>query len=122
MIENEIKTTIYDAMIEQNAYYLGAENAPEKVAENLKQSGGTIPGIRPGNETVEYLEGVVTRITWGGGLFLALISILPDMIFTAMNLPVYFGGTGIIIVVGVALDTVQQIDAHLVMRDYKGFI
>ncbi|MDO4689860.1 MAG: preprotein translocase subunit SecY [Fusobacterium sp.] len=103
-------------------FYTALVFDPEKVAENLKQGGGTIPGIRPGNETVEYLEGVVTRITWGGGLFLALISILPDIIFTSMNLPVYFGGTGIIIVVGVALDTVQQIDAHLVMRDYKGFI
>lgn len=103
-------------------FYTALVFDPEKVAENLKQSGGTIPGIRPGEETVEYLEGVVSRITWGGGLFLALISILPHMIFTAMNLPVYFGGTGIIIVVGVALDTVQQIDAHLVMRDYKGFI
>ncbi len=95
---------------------------PEKVAENLKQGGGTIPGIRPGSETVDYLEGVVTRITWGGGFFLAAISILPHVIFTAMGLPVYFGGTGIIIVVGVALDTVQQINAHLVMRDYKGFL
>lgn len=103
-------------------FYTALVFDPEKVAENLKQSGGTIPTIRPGEETVEYLEGVVTRITWGGGIFLALISILPDMIFTSMNLPVYFGGTGIIIVVGVALDTVQQIDAHLVMRDYKGFI
>jgi len=95
---------------------------PEKVAENLRQSGGTIPGIRPGEETVEYLEGVASRITWGGGLFLAVISILPYVIFTSMGLPVYFGGTGIIIVVGVALDTIQQIDAHLVIRDYKGFI
>lgn len=95
---------------------------PEKVAENLRQSGGTIPGIRPGTETVEYLEGVVTRITWGGGLFLAAISVLPFVIFSSMGLPVYFGGTGIIIVVGVALDTVQQINAHLVMRDYKGFL
>jgi len=95
---------------------------PEKVAENLKQGGGTIPGIRPGEETVEYLEGVASRITWGGGIFLAIISILPYVIFTSMGLPVYFGGTGIIIVVGVALDTIQQIDAHLVMRDYKGFI
>lgn len=103
-------------------FYTAIVFDPEKVAENLKQGGGTIPGIRPGNETVEYLEGVVTRITWGGGLFLALISILPSIIFTSMGLPVYFGGTGIIIVVGVALDTVQQINAHLVMRDYKGFI
>lgn len=103
-------------------FYTAIVFDPEKVAENLKQSGGTIPGIRPGNETVDYLEGVISRITWGGGLFLAAISILPYVIFTAMGLPVYFGGTGIIIVVGVALDTVQQIDAHLVMRDYKGFI
>ena len=67
-------------------------------------------------------KGVASRITWGGGIFLAIISILPYVIFTSMGLPVYFGGTGIIIVVGVALDTIQQIDAHLVMRDYKGFI
>lgn len=95
---------------------------PEKVAENLRLSGGTIPGIRPGSETVDYLEGVVTRITWGGGLFLAAIAVLPFVVFTSMGLPVYFGGTGIIIVVGVALDTVQQINAHLVMRDYQGFL
>ncbi|MDR1834779.1 MAG: preprotein translocase subunit SecY [Fusobacteriaceae bacterium] len=95
---------------------------PEKVADNLKQGGGTIPGIRPGTETVEYLEGVVARITWGGALFLAAISILPVLIFTALGFPVFFGGTGIIIVVGVAIDTIQQINAHLVMRDYKGFI
>ena len=103
-------------------FYTALVFDPEKVAENLKQGGGTIPGIRPGEETVEYLEGVASRITWGGGLFLAIISILPYVIFTSMGLPVYFGGTGIIIVVGVALDTIQQIDAHLVMRDYKGFI
>ena len=95
---------------------------PEKVADYLKQGGGTIPGIRPGEETVEYLEGVVTRITWGGAISLAVIAILPMAIFTALGLPVFFGGTGIIIVVGVALDTVQQIDAHLVMKEYKGFL
>ena len=103
-------------------FYTAIVFDPEKVADNLKQGGGTIPGIRPGNETVEYLEGVVTRITWGGACFLAIISILPYTIFTTFNLPVFFGGTGIIIVVGVAIDTVQQINAHLVMREYKGFI
>ena len=103
-------------------FYTAIVFDPEKVADNLKQGGGTIPGIRPGNETVEYLEGVVTRITWGGAFFLAIISILPYTIFTTFNLPVFFGGTGIIIVVGVAIDTVQQINAHLVMREYKGFI
>ncbi len=103
-------------------FYTAIVFDPEKVAENLKQGGGTIPGIRPGTETVEYLEGVVTRITWGGAFFLAAISILPYAIFTSFGLPVFFGGTGIIIVVGVAIDTVQQINAHLVMREYKGFI
>ena len=103
-------------------FYTSIMFDPEKVADNLKQGGGTIPGIRPGIETVEYLEGVVTRITWGGAIFLAAICILPILVFTAMGLPVFFGGTGIIIVVGVALDTVQQIDAHLVMKEYKGFL
>lgn len=103
-------------------FYTAIMFDPEKVADNLKQSGGTIPGIRPGEETVEYLEGVVTRITWGGAIFLAAICILPIIVFTAAGLPVFFGGTGIIIVVGVALDTVQQIDAHLVMKEYKGFL
>lgn len=103
-------------------FYTAIVFDPEKVADNLKQGGGTIPGIRPGTETVEYLEGVVTRITWGGAFFLAVISILPYAIFTSFGLPVFFGGTGIIIVVGVAIDTIQQINAHLVMREYKGFI
>lgn len=103
-------------------FYTAIVFDPEKVADNLKQGGGTIPGIRPGTETVEYLEGVVTRITWGGAFFLAVISILLYAIFTSFGLPVFFGGTGIIIVVGVAIDTIQQINAHLVMREYKGFI
>ncbi len=95
---------------------------PDKVADNLKQGAGTIPGIRPGEETADYLEGVVTRITWGGAFFLAAICILPMAIFSALGLPEFFGGTGMIIVVGVAIDTIQQIDAHLVVKEYKGFI
>ncbi|MGL4391823.1 MAG: preprotein translocase subunit SecY [Fusobacteriaceae bacterium] len=103
-------------------FYTSIVFDPDKVADNLKQGGGTIPGIRPGEETANYLEKVVTRITWGGSLFLVLISILPMIIFTGMGLPVYFGGTGILIVVGVALDTIQQVDAHMVVKEYKGFI
>lgn len=103
-------------------FYTAIVFDPEKVADNLKQSGGTIPGIRPGSETVDYLEGVVTRITWGGALFLAGISVLPQIIFSAFDMQPLFGGTGIIIVVGVAIDTIQQINAHLVMREYKGFM
>lgn len=103
-------------------FYTAMMFDPEKIADNLKQSGGTVPGIRPGMETVEYLEGVITRITWGGALFLAAIAVLPAFIFTAVGLPVFFGGTGIIIVVGVALDTVQQINARLSEKEYKGFL
>jgi preprotein translocase subunit SecY len=103
-------------------FYTAIMFDPEKVADNLRQGGGTIPGIRPGQETVEYLEKVVTRITWGGAVFLAVVSVFPIAIFNAFGLPIFFGGTGIIIVVGVALDTVQQINANLVMKEYKGFL
>ncbi len=103
-------------------FYTAIVFDPDKVADNLKQGGGTIPGIRPGEETAEYLEGVVTRITWGGAIFLALLCVLPMAIFKSLGLPEFFGGTGMIIVVGVAIDTIQQLDAHLVVKDYKGFI
>ncbi|MBC2856349.1 MAG: preprotein translocase subunit SecY [Cetobacterium sp.] len=103
-------------------FYTAIVFDPEKVAENLKQGGGTIPSIRPGSDTADYLEGVVTRITWGGAIFLAAIAILPMILFKSFGLPIFFGGTGIIIVVGVALDTIQQIDAHLIMKEYKGFL
>ncbi|MGL5054557.1 MAG: preprotein translocase subunit SecY [Fusobacteriaceae bacterium] len=103
-------------------FYTAIVFDPDKVADNLKQGGGTIPGIRPGEDTAEYLEGVVTRITWGGAIFLAIICILPNLIFGALGLPHFFGGTGMIIVVGVAIDTIQQIDSHMVVKEYKGFI
>ncbi len=103
-------------------FYTAMMFDPEKIADNLKQGGGTIPGIRPGVETVEYLERVITRITWGGAVFLAAIAVLPTFIFTSAGLPVFFGGTGIIIVVGVALDTVQQINARLSEKAYQGFL
>jgi len=103
-------------------FYTAMMFDPEKVADNLKQSGGTIPGIRPGLETVEYLEKVVTRITWVGATFLTLVAIGPVFIFSTLNMPVFFQGTGIIIMVGVGIDTIQQINAQLVMKNYKGFI
>lgn len=103
-------------------FYTAMTFDPEKVAENLKKSGGAIPGIRPGSETVDYLENVVTKITWGGAIFLGLIAILPNAIFSTLGVSMALGGTGILIVVGVALDTVQQINANLVMRDYEGFM
>ena len=103
-------------------FYTAMMFDPEKVAENLKQSGATIPGIRPGIETVEYLEKVVTRITWVGATFLTFVAVGPVFIFSALNMPIFFQGTGIIIMVGVGIDTIQQINAQLVMKNYKGFI
>ena len=103
-------------------FYTALMFDPEKVAENLKKGGGSVPGIRPGAETVDYLERVVTRITWIGAIFLSLLAVLPIIVFNVMNMPIYLGGTGLLIVVGVALDFVQQVNAHLVMRDYEGFI
>jgi preprotein translocase subunit SecY len=103
-------------------FYTALMFDPEKVAENLKKGGGSVPGIRPGVETVDYLERVVTRITWIGAVFLSLLAVMPIIVFDMMNMPIYLGGTGLLIVVGVALDFVQQVNAHLVMRDYEGFI
>lgn len=103
-------------------FYTAVMFDPEKIADNLKKSGGTIPGIRPGKETVDYLENVVTRVTVGGAVFLALIAVLPMVAMGLFNLPFSLGGTGLLIVVGVALDLIQQINVNLVMREYEGFM
>jgi len=95
---------------------------PIDVADNMKKYGGYIPGIRPGSKTAEFIERVLDRITLVGALYLAAISILPEILITQMNVPFYFGGTSLLIVVGVALDTVQQVESHLLMRHYEGFL
>jgi preprotein translocase subunit SecY len=95
---------------------------PTDVADNMKKYGGFIPGIRPGSKTAEFIERVLDRITLVGALYLAAISILPEILITWMNVPFYFGGTSLLIVVGVALDTVQQVESHLLMRHYEGFL
>jgi preprotein translocase subunit SecY len=95
---------------------------PTDVADNMKKYGGYIPGIRPGSKTAEFIERVLDRITLVGALYLAAISILPEVLITQMNVPFYFGGTSLLIVVGVALDTVQQVESHLLMRHYEGFL
>lgn len=95
---------------------------PADVAENLKKYGGFIPGIRPGGKTAEFIERVLDRITFVGAVYLALISIFPEVLIIWANVPFFFGGTSLLIVVGVALDTAQQIEAHLLMRHYEGFI
>ncbi len=95
---------------------------PADVAENLKKYGGFIPGIRPGVKTAEFIEKVLDRITFVGAVYLALISIFPELLIIWANVPFFFGGTSLLIVVGVALDTAQQIEAHLLMRHYEGFL
>ena len=102
-------------------FYTYATFNPAEVSNNIKKNGGFIPGIRAGKPTTEYLSSVISKITWFGGFFLALIAILPMLIrFTGLN--VAFGGTSILIVVGVALETVQQLESQLMMRHYKGFL
>jgi preprotein translocase subunit SecY len=88
----------------------------------MKKYGGFIPGVRPGKKTAEYIDRTLTRITLPGALFLALISVLPDYLIRWFNVPFYFGGTSLLIVVSVTLDTVTQIQAHLLAHQYEGLI
>ena len=95
---------------------------PIDLAENMKKYGGYIPGIRPGKRTSDYIDKVLTRITLPGAMFFAVVAILPYIILGQINVQYYFGGTGLLIIVGVALDTLQQIESHLIMRHYEGFM
>jgi len=95
---------------------------PIDLSENLKKQGGFIPGVKPGAKTAEYIDSVVTRITLPGAIFLTLIALLPVVISRAMNVPFAFGGTSLLIVVGVALDTLAQMQQHLLLRKYDGFM
>jgi preprotein translocase subunit SecY len=102
-------------------FYTAVTFNPVDVAENLKKGGGFVPGIRPGKKTAEYIDRVLTRITCAGAVYLSAVCILPQLLQARYNVPFYFGGTGLLIVVGVALDTVQQIESHLITRNYEGF-
>ena len=102
-------------------FYTYATFNPAEVSSNIKKNGGFIPGIRAGKPTTQYLSSIISKLTWFGGLFLALIAILP-MLLRFTNLNIAFGGTSILIVVGVALETVQQLESQLAMRHYKGFL
>ena len=102
-------------------FYTAVVFNPVDVADNLKKFGGYIPGIRPGQKTAEHIERVLTRLTAGAALYLASVCVLPNALLAAYpNLPFYFGGTALLIVVGVALDTVNQIESHLITRSYEG--
>ena len=102
-------------------FYTYAMMNPAEISTNIKKNGGFIPGIRAGKPTTEYLSSVISKITWFGGFYLAIIAILPMMLrFTSLD--VTFGGTALLIIVGVALETIQQLESQLVMRHYKGFL
>lgn len=103
-------------------FYTAAQFQPIEVANNLKKYGGFVPGLRPGRPTAEYLDRVMTRITLAGALFLAFIAVLPNIMSRITSLPISFGGTGLLIVVGVALDVMKQIETQLLMRQYQGFM
>ena len=103
-------------------FYNSVSINPQDLAENMKKSGGFIPGYRPGDSTAKYIEWVLERITLGGALFVAAIAVLPDWMRANMNVPFFFGGTALLIVVGVALDTMGQLEAQLIMRHYEGFL
>jgi preprotein translocase subunit SecY len=95
---------------------------PIDLAENLKKQGGFIPGVKPGARTAEYIDQVVSRITFPGAIFLTIVALLPVVVATAINVPFTFGGTSLLIVVGVALDTLAQMQQHLLLRKYDGFM
>lgn len=104
-------------------FYTAITTNPRDIANNMQKYGGFIPGIRPGKPTADYLDRIVTRITLVGAIFLGIIAILPNFMIRATNIPgLYFGGTSLLIVVGVALETMKQIEAHLIMRQYQGFL
>jgi preprotein translocase subunit SecY len=101
-------------------FYTAVTFQPVDVAENLKKQQANIPGIRPGRQTAEYIDRVLTRLTVAGAIYIAVICVVPSVIATSMRVPFQFGGTSLMIVVGVALETVNQIEAHLISRSYEG--
>nr|AKQ03614.1 preprotein translocase, SecY subunit [uncultured candidate division Zixibacteria bacterium Rifle_16ft_4_minimus_38126] len=114
---------IYALLIVFFAYfYTAVVFNPVDLADNMRKNGGFIPGVRPGKNTSEYIDKVLTRITLPGAIFFAVVAILPYFLISSMGAQFYFGGTSILIVVGVALDTLQQIESHLLMRHYEGFM
>ena len=103
-------------------FYTAITFNPDDVAENMKKHGGYIPGIRPGKRTADYIERVLTRITLGGAIYVSAVCVLPSILISKFNVPFYFGGTALLIVVGVAIDTVSQIESHMLTRHYEGFL
>jgi preprotein translocase subunit SecY len=103
-------------------FYTAVTFNPVDQANNLKKYGGFVPGVRPGEPTARFLDRILTRLTFPGALFLASLAVLPWLMTLTLDVPFYFGGTSLLIVVGVALDTMRQMEAQLLMRHYEGFL
>lgn len=103
-------------------FYTAVTFNPIDVAENIKKQGGYIPGIRPGKETSEFMDSVLSKLTFAGAVYISLVCVLPTILIGKFNLPFYFGGTALLIAVGVGMDTVAQVESHLITRNYEGFL
>jgi preprotein translocase subunit SecY len=103
-------------------FYTAVTFNPVDVADNIKKHGGYIPGIRPGKETSDFMDSVLTRLTFAGAIYISIVCVLPSILIGKFNLPFYFGGTALLIAVGVGMDTVAQIESHLITRNYEGFL
>jgi len=103
-------------------FYTAVTFNPVDVADNMKKQGGYIPGIRPGKRTADYIDRILTRITLGGAIYVSCVCVLPSVLMTKFNVPFYFGGTALLIVVGVAIDTISQMESHMLTRHYEGFL
>lgn len=103
-------------------FYTAVTFKPDDVAENMKKFGGYVPGIRPGKKTAEYIENILEKLTFSGAIYVSLVCVLPSILITQFNIPFYFGGTSLLIVVGVAVDTAGQVESHLLTRQYEGFM
>lgn len=103
-------------------FYTAVTFNPNDVAENMRKYGGYVPGIRPGKKTADYIDDVLTRLTFSGAVYVSAVCVLPSILIAYFNVPFYFGGTALLIVVGVALDTAGQLETHLLTRQYEGFL
>jgi preprotein translocase subunit SecY len=103
-------------------FYTAVTFNPVDVAENLKKHGGFIPGIRPGKKTAEFIDKIIVRLTVIGAAYISVVCVLPTILISKFNVPFYFGGTALLIVVGVCIDTLSQIESHTIMRNYDGFL
>ncbi|MBM4386397.1 MAG: preprotein translocase subunit SecY, partial [Deltaproteobacteria bacterium] len=120
--DNMIYNFLYVVLIMFFCYFYTAVTFnPVDVADNLKKYGGFVPGTRAGKKTAEYIDRVLSRITFGGAVYISAVCVLPTILQSNMGVPFFFGGTALLIVVGVALDTVGQIESHLISRSYEGF-